>query len=79
MAVNLRDATQPGAHALFEAPKSAKKPDIDKVMDTLNKRFGLGTVRPLSCGESIEWMNKRDNKTPAYTTNWKTLVQVKAK
>jgi DNA polymerase V len=48
-------------------------------MDTLNKRFGLGTVRPLSCGESIEWMNKRDNKTPAYTTNWKTLVQVKAK
>lgn len=79
MAVNLRDATQPGAHALFEAPKSAKKPDIDKVMDTLNKRFGLGTVRPLSCGESIEWMNKRDHKTPAYTTNWKTLVQVKAK
>ncbi len=79
MAIDLRDATAPVAKALFEVPKSLKKADIDKVMDTLNKRFGLGTVRPLSCGDSIEWMNKRDHKTPAYTTNWKTLVQVKAK
>ncbi len=79
MAVDLRDATQPSTRVLFDKPKALARPDIDKVMDTLNKRFGLGTVRPLSCGESIEWMNKRDNKTPAYTTNWKNLVQVKAK
>lgn len=79
MAVDLRDATQPGTRALFDKPKVLKRPDIDKVMDSLNKRFGLGTVRPLSCGENIDWMNRRDNKTPAYTTNWKNLLQVKAK
>lgn len=79
MALDLWDATSPVSKALFEAPKPFKKADIDKVMDTLNKRFGLGTVRPLSCGEGVEWMNKRNHKTPAYTTNWKTLVQVKAK
>jgi DNA polymerase V len=79
MALDLCRATAPVAQTLFEAQKPSKKVEVDKVMDTLNKRFGLGTVRPLSCGESIEWMNKRDHKTPAYTTNWKTLVQVKAK
>lgn len=78
MATDLRDALAPSTHALFEAPKSLKKADVDKVMDALNKRFGLGTVRPLSCGESVEWMNKREHKTSAYTTNWQTLVQVKA-
>jgi DNA polymerase V len=79
MALDLWDATSPVSKALFEAPKPFKKADIDKVMDTLNKRFGLGTVRPLSCGEGVEWMNKRNHKTPVHTTNWKTLVQVKAK
>lgn len=79
MALDLHNATAPIAKTLFEPQKSLKKVDVDKVMDTLNKRFGLGTVRPLSCGESIEWMNKRDHRTPAYTTNWETLVQVKAK
>lgn len=78
MAVDLRDAKLPNARALFNEKKSSARPEIDKVMDSLNKRFGLGTIRPLSCGESVEWMNKRDNKTPAYTTNWKNLVQVKA-
>lgn len=79
MALDLRNANTPVAKTLFETQQSLKKVDVDKIMDSLNKRFGLGTVRPLSCGESIEWMNKRDHKTPAYTTNWKTLVQVKAK
>lgn len=78
MAVDLRDANLPSSHALFDVPKILKKPDIDKVMDSLNKRFGLGTIRLLSCGESVEWMNKSDNKMPAYTTDWKNLAQVKA-
>ncbi|MCX7342624.1 MAG: Y-family DNA polymerase [Proteobacteria bacterium] len=78
MALDLHDATLPQQKSIF-TPKANDKKDIDKVMDDLNKRFGLGTVRPLSCGESIDWMNKRDHKTPAYTTNWQNIVQVKAK
>lgn len=78
MALDLHDATLPQQKSIF-TPKVNDKKDIDKVMDSLNKRFGLGTVRPLSCGESIDWMNKRDHKTPAYTTNWQNIVQVKAK
>ncbi len=78
MALDLRDATIPQAQLMFEQKTSLKK-DIDKVMDSLNKRFGLSTVRPLACGESVDWMNKRGNKTPEYTTNWHNLVHVKAK
>lgn len=79
MAIDLRDANAPSAKELFVSVNQSRKPDIDKVMDSINQRFGLGTVRPLSCGQSVGWMNKRDHKTPAYTTNWKTLVEVKAK
>lgn len=78
MAIDLRDAAFTQPKSMFE-PKTNRKKDVDMVMDNLNKRFGLGTVRPLSCGESISWMNKRDHKTPAYTTDWQNLVQVKAK
>lgn len=79
IAVDLRDITTPNTLSIFNAAKTLlKKSDIDKVMDTLNKKFGLGTVRPLSCGSSIEWKNKHGNKTPAYTTRWKNIAQVKA-
>jgi DNA polymerase V len=78
MALDLRDATLPQARSMFDERPPLKK-DVDKVMDSLNKRFGLGTVRPLACGDSLDWMNKRDHKTPAYTTNWQNLVKVQAK
>lgn len=79
IATDLREATLPSTHALFDPKSLPNKPDVDKVMDEINKRFGLGTIRPLSCAQSTELMNKSNNKSPAYTTNWANLVQVKAK
>jgi len=79
IATDLREENLPHKHALFDSSKAlSNKPNVDKVMDEINKRFGLGTIHPLSCAQSTEWVNKSHNKSPAYTTNWTNLVHVKA-
>lgn len=52
-----------------------------QAMDTLNQRFGKGTVIPASAGldgNRREWSMKQLRKTPAYTTNWSDMPVARA-
>lgn len=47
-------------------------------MDTINAEMGRGTLRFLAEGVSTPWKMRRENLTPAYTTNWGELAVVQA-
>ena len=48
------------------------------VIDSLNKRYGSGTVRFASEGMRQEWKMRSDMRSPRYTTNWNELPVVRA-
>ncbi len=50
---------------------------MDKV-DSVNRRWGSGTLRYAASGIEQKWSMKRELLTPRYTTCWKELLKVKA-
>jgi DNA polymerase V len=48
-----------------------------QAMDRINTTFGRGTLRSAAEGVRKEWTMKREMKTPAYTTRWDQLPQVR--
>lgn len=51
----------------------ADRPGLMTAMDSLNDRFGRGSVALASAGlagDRRSWVMKRDSKTPNYTTHW---------
>lgn len=45
----------------------------DKLMlalDTLNQRFGRGTVKVSTQGAYQDWQMRQERKSPNYTTSW---------
>jgi DNA polymerase V len=59
---------------------SSEKPKSEKLMDTLdslNKRYGKGTVKLASEGIHKAWVMKRNLKSPNYTGSWKELPIVR--
>jgi DNA polymerase V len=55
-----------------------RKVIMDKV-DSVNRRWGSGTLRYAASGIEQKWSMKRELLTPRYTTCWKELLKVKAK
>lgn len=52
-----------------------------KAVDTVNQRFGRGTLSIASAGSTTKprhWQMKQERRTPAYTTNWNELAVVRA-
>ena len=50
-------------------------------LDTLNQRYGKGTVLMGSSGNrgnDREWSMKQERRTPAYTTKWEDMPVAKA-
>lgn len=47
-----------------------------EVMDTLNLRYGYGTLKIASQGFENNWNIKREMLSPAYTTNWNDILTV---
>jgi DNA polymerase V len=45
-------------------------------LDSINSRFGKGTLRSCQEGFSKEWVMKSEIKSPAYTTRWNELISV---
>lgn len=43
-------------------------------MDSLNSRFGKGTVRLSQDGSRRAWTMRQDRKSPEYTTNWEKIA-----
>ena len=48
-------------------------PAIMKVLDSLNTRFGKGTLKLSQDGSRRSWKMRQESKSPEYTTNWLEL------
>ena len=62
---------------LFQEEKVMESSKLFRVVDTLNVRFGKGTVFSLGEGIRKPWQMKRDMLSPSYTTSWDQLLKVK--
>jgi len=64
---------------LFAAPvKPIQSAKLMQAMDTLNARFGRGTVRVAAEGIEQDWKMKRGRMSPRYTTEWEHLIRAMA-
>jgi DNA polymerase V len=48
------------------------------VIDSLNRRYGNGTIRFASEGMRQEWRMRSDLRSPRFTTNWDQILVVKS-
>ena len=60
---------------LFSQSKS--NPELMKVYDALNNRFGTDTVFLSAQGTTQRWAMRREMLSPQYTTNWKHIPVIK--
>ena len=67
---------------LDDADTASDKPDrLMEALDSINDRFGRGTVALASGGQRSEakaWGMKQERRTPGYTTDWDGLAVVRA-
>ncbi len=62
---------------LFDEPASDQKAVARMaVMDTLNARFGRGTLKSASAANGA-WQMRQSRKSPSYTTQWSDLIHVR--
>ena len=54
-------------------PAQATDTRLMDALDSLNKRFGRGTVKVSTQGARSGWQMKQERKSPSYTTDWETL------
>jgi DNA polymerase V len=50
---------------------------LNKVMDTINKKYGPYTIKSAACGINHLWKTIADYKSSHYTTSWSELLKVK--
>jgi DNA polymerase V len=53
-----------------------KQQRLMDALDTLNRRFGRGTLSPAAAGTRRAWQTKFDRRSPRYTTSWDELPTV---
>lgn len=77
--VLLMDVRQPGAfsEALFASKQSVACDRLMSVVDTINERWGRGTVRTASVPASPDWGMRQDMMSPSYTTRIDQLWKVR--
>ncbi len=51
---------------------------VMNAMDSINAKWGRGTVRISAEGLNKAWQMRRGRLSPAYTTSWRELTAVKA-
>ena len=59
----------------------ADKTRLMTALDTINRRFGKGTMKMASAGldgDRRVWSMKQERRTPAYTTNWADIPVARA-
>jgi DNA polymerase V len=65
--------------SLFEnGSRETKTSKLNMVTDALNHKFGSGTVRhAVTLGDS-KWKERKELKSPEYTTSWSEIASIKA-
>ena len=66
-----------GQGNLFHSLPSPKNRAVMRVMDTLNKRMGRGTVYQASIGTKRNWALRADYRSPLYTSRWEDLPKAR--
>ena len=61
---------------LWVRPDTPGSQHLMKAMDSLNARYGRGTVVYASAGHSRAWRLRSDFVSPRYTTSWDELLKV---
>jgi DNA polymerase V len=59
----------------------ADKSRLMTALDTINQRFGKGTMKMASAGLNGDrrvWSMKQERRTPGYTTNWDDIPVARA-
>ena len=57
----------------FLEPEIASDTRLMTALDSLNERYGRGTVKVSTQGAYKSWQMKSERKSPSYTTNWDEL------
>ena len=55
-----------------------KSEKLMTALDTVNARFGRGTLRPGGIGQTTAWSTRANNRSPRYTTRFSDLMEVRA-
>jgi DNA polymerase V len=55
--------------------QQAKSDSMMKVMDTINRKLGSGSLTIAAAGTWPRWSMRRDQKSPNYTTDWNELPE----
>lgn len=75
--VMLNDLAPAGTqNTLFNIP-SEQDTALMEAMDTVNRRFGRGALRPLSTGIERSWKPRQNMLSPRFTTEWQEIMEVK--
>ena len=72
------DAADHGS-ATARAPQT--RPQLMAALDSVNERYGRGTLKLASAGAGVvprNWTMKQELRTPAYTTRWEDMPVVRA-
>lgn len=62
---------------LFSRGQSAESETLMRVIDSINKRYGRGSIFTAAEGVDRKWVMNQNFKSPSYTTNWNQLPVVK--
>ncbi len=63
---------------LFDRRDREESERLMSVLDSVNMRFGRGTIAPAAAGIRREWQTKFENRSPRYTTRIQELPRVRA-
>jgi len=63
--------------SLFEETQPAND-KLMQVLDSVNARYGRGTLQISQASGNKRWAMRQDNKSPQYTTSWKDLPITRA-
>lgn len=78
--VSLNDLSSVDAVQLDLLSAAVDPPDerLMSVIDTLNRRYGSGTIRFASEGIRQEWRMRSDLRSPRFTSRWDEILVVKS-
>jgi DNA polymerase V len=78
--VSLNDLSSVDAVQLDLLSPAVDPPDerLMEVIDSLNRRYGTGTIRFASEGIRQDWKMRSDLRSPRYTSRWDELLVVKS-
>lgn len=66
--------------SLFSSTNSeGRESKLMAVLDSVNQRYGRGTLKSAAEGIQKSWQMRRGNLSPRYTTDWACLAKVSAK